>query len=402
MPTLDFDREKSNLGGINEFAFILESQLETEIEIIKGQVVNITISVPGFKVASIVQESGKFYEDIKSLNLFEYKFTARIGADNYNKLLDCGLFDTNKIIALVKDNNNNTRVIGNKNNACELKLSFDKGSNVADLNHYKIELEWKSKYRAPILSGEYIVPIYIQDENAEFIAPENSIADNKISSMDKAETIENGFCYIILPDPENPGKYKSYKFNLQDFINTDPFDFDAIHVNGSNEFFALEEKYYFSDNDIFIGENSESLPYPGKKFNIYGSEIKSTLKDYFDTLYFETFPFAASDENTVITTGTAKISGHWPFNFELESMFIGLSNASSSGSVTIDINDNAGNSIFSTRPTILANEKTSLTNSTQPVLATTSFVKGDAWSVDFDLAGTGAKGVKIYFKGTKS
>ena len=123
---------------------------------------------------------------------------------------------------------------------------------------------------------------------------------------------------------------------------------------------------------------------------------------FVETDFFDTYDFAISDEITAITTGTAKFTDHWPFNFKAFDVFAGLTVVSTSGNVTIDINDKDGNTIFSTRPTVLVNEFTSLTNGTQPVLSTISFTKGDKFTVDIDLAGTGAKGVKIHFRGIKS
>jgi len=117
---------------------------------------------------------------------------------------------------------------------------------------------------------------------------------------------------------------------------------------------------------------------------------------------FDTYDFAASDETTAITIGTAKYTDHWPYNFSATTMFVGLNVASSSGNPTFDFNDKNGNSIFSTRPIILVSGETSLTNPSQPVMITTSFLMGDRFSVDFDIAGTGAKGVKFHFIGKKS
>lgn len=120
---------------------------------------------------------------------------------------------------------------------------------------------------------------------------------------------------------------------------------------------------------------------------------------------FDEYDFAASDENTVITQGVAKFTDHWKSDFFMTSLFIGLNAVSSSSSSIFDWNDHTGTSIFSTRPTILAGEETSLTNPDQPILTTPAgiqFYKGQKFSIDFDLVGTGVKGVKIHAKGRKS
>jgi hypothetical protein len=138
------------------------------------------------------------------------------------------------------------------------------------------------------------------------------------------------------------------------------------------------------------------------KFEFQYLNIGGSLGWYcVDYKFPESFPFAASDESTALATGTAKLSGHWPYNFNMRNIFIGLSVVSSSGNVIIDMNDKNGTSIFSTRPTILATEFTSLTNGTQPVISTVTFAKGDLWTIDIDSSGTGAKGIKIYPDGLK-
>lgn len=104
---------------------------------------------------------------------------------------------------------------------------------------------------------------------------------------------------------------------------------------------------------------------------------------------------AISDETTAITTGTAKITFYMPFNCTLVEAWVGLSAQSTSGNPAFDVNK-AGVSIFSTTITVDANEDTSLTAATPPVISTSSFTKGDKMTVDIDTAGTGAKGAKLY------
>lgn len=109
---------------------------------------------------------------------------------------------------------------------------------------------------------------------------------------------------------------------------------------------------------------------------------------------------AASDEATIITTGTARVTFRAPYAFTLTSVRASLSTASSSGAPTFDINMN-GSTILSTKITIDASEKTSVTAATQPVLSTTAVTDDAEFTIDFDAAGTGAKGVKVTLLGTK-
>lgn len=171
MSNLTFNRESSNLGGINELKFIFENQLAVPIEIIKGQASEF-IANSEFIVPDIVLESSLFTEVKKGLNLFEYKYTGRVAKDEYSKLQDCIIFDSNRIIAIVKDNNGENRLLGQFGNCCELIISFDKGKNVADLNHYQIEIKWTSKNRAAVVVSEYITPAQLQLEGDDYLTLE--------------------------------------------------------------------------------------------------------------------------------------------------------------------------------------------------------------------------------------
>jgi hypothetical protein len=125
---------------------------------------------------------------------------------------------------------------------------------------------------------------------------------------------------------------------------------------------------------------------------------------------------AISDETTSITTGTAKVTMRAPFNMVLTSIpRASLSTASSSGDPTIDIDVN-GTTILSTKLSIDANEKTSVTAAGTAVRATASHtgwtgtgstpnyqISDDAEiTFDIDTAGTGAKGLKVYLFYEKS
>ena len=107
-----------------------------------------------------------------------------------------------------------------------------------------------------------------------------------------------------------------------------------------------------------------------------------------------------SDETTAITTGNAKVTIHLPFAFTLTNFVIGLTTVSSSGPVTVDMNE-AGSTVLSTKPSIDASEYLSTTG-TAAVISDASLAQWAKIEFDIDAAGTGAKGLKAYLIGTRS
>jgi hypothetical protein len=77
---------------------------------------------------------------------------------------------------------------------------------------------------------------------------------------------------------------------------------------------------------------------------------------------------------------------------------------SSSGAVTVDVNEGAGvgTTILSTKITIDQSEETSLTAATPPVISDSALAKGSRITVDVDGAGTGAVGLKVYLTGSRT
>ena len=107
---------------------------------------------------------------------------------------------------------------------------------------------------------------------------------------------------------------------------------------------------------------------------------------------------ALGDETTDITTGTAKVTLRMPYAFTLTDVRASLTTASSSGTPTVDINE-GGVSILSTKLTIDATEKTSTTAATPAVISDTGLANDAEITFDIDVAGTGAKGLKVYLIG---
>ncbi|CAN7169038.1 hypothetical protein LJR234_000374 [Mesorhizobium amorphae] len=110
---------------------------------------------------------------------------------------------------------------------------------------------------------------------------------------------------------------------------------------------------------------------------------------------------ACSDQSTAITAGNGKTDFFAPMDATITEVFIAIGTVSSSGAVTFDLNK-AGATMFSTNPSIVAGERTNLTGGgTAGVLSTTTWAKGDYFTVDFDAAGTGAKAAKMIIRGTR-
>lgn len=110
---------------------------------------------------------------------------------------------------------------------------------------------------------------------------------------------------------------------------------------------------------------------------------------------------AVGDETTAITTGTAKVTFRMPYAMTLTAVRASLTTVSSSGTPTVDINE-GGTTILSTKLTIDASEKTSTTAAAAAVISDTALADDAEITIDIDVAGTGAAGLKVYLIGTKT
>jgi len=103
---------------------------------------------------------------------------------------------------------------------------------------------------------------------------------------------------------------------------------------------------------------------------------------------------ALSDMGTELVVGTK--TAYWiaPEDGELVGLMIGVETVSSSGLVTVDMNDSTGTTVLTTPPSIDASEHTNLTGTATVVASPVTFVKGDYFTFDIDAAGTGAKALQ--------
>ncbi len=103
------------------------------------------------------------------------------------------------------------------------------------------------------------------------------------------------------------------------------------------------------------------------------------------------------DETTTLTTGTGKYIFRAPANITITGVRASLATSSSSGLPTFDVNvGDSPATILSTKITVDASEKTSVTAAAAPVISSGNVAVDAQVSVDVDVAGTGATGAKVY------
>lgn len=159
-------------------------------------------------------------------------------------------------------------------------------------------------------------------------------------------------------------------------------------------FSALTTKTTPVDADIFAIVDSVS----GDLQKLSFSNLKATLKTYFDALYVSSSSVRTeslivtlspeADYAIALTTGVKKTI-RFPYAFTLTDVRASLAGISSSGNPTVDIKKN-GTSILSTLLSIDAGEKTSLTAAVPAVLSTTAIASDDEIEFSVSVAGTGA------------
>lgn len=137
-----------------------------------------------------------------------------------------------------------------------------------------------------------------------------------------------------------------------------------------------------------------------------GTTKKITTANFFAGLPATGTPFelvvACSDESTPLVAGTAVITFRMPRGVTLTAVRANLKTAAASGTFTVDINE-TGSTILSTKITIDATEKTSVTAATPPVISDAALADDAEMTVDIDDDASGdAVGLKITLIGTRA
>lgn len=112
-------------------------------------------------------------------------------------------------------------------------------------------------------------------------------------------------------------------------------------------------------------------------------------------------PIACSDETTLLTAGVAKVTFRMPFAMTGVSVRASVTTAPTGSVLTVDVNE-GGASILSTKLTIDAGEKTSVTAAAPAVVGDGALADDAEITIDIDGVGSSVagKGLKVYLIGT--
>ncbi len=113
------------------------------------------------------------------------------------------------------------------------------------------------------------------------------------------------------------------------------------------------------------------------------------------------FVCACSDETTAISDTGTVLTFYMPYAYTVSEVRASLTTTSSSGTPTIDINED-GTTILSTKITIDSGDLISTDSTTQPVLSDTALADKSKITIDVDVTGTDATGLKVYIIGYKT
>ena len=114
------------------------------------------------------------------------------------------------------------------------------------------------------------------------------------------------------------------------------------------------------------------------------------------------FVIACSDETTAIDSTGTKCTFFMPYEYTIESVRASLTTTSSSGTPTIDISEDGISIMTTTKITIDPGDLLSTDSATQPVLTDSVLADKSKITIDVDVTGTDATGLKVYIIGNKT
>lgn len=108
----------------------------------------------------------------------------------------------------------------------------------------------------------------------------------------------------------------------------------------------------------------------------------------------ESLIIPVSDEATPLTVGTAKLTFRMPYAFTLTGVRASVTTAPTGAAIQVDINE-GGASILSTKLTIDATEKSSVTAATPAVISDASLADDAEITIDIDVVGSTIAGAGL-------
>jgi hypothetical protein len=113
--------------------------------------------------------------------------------------------------------------------------------------------------------------------------------------------------------------------------------------------------------------------------------------------------YACSDEGTALTTGTAKVTFRMPFAMTLTGIRSSVTTAPTGSTLVVDLNE-GGTSVLSTKLSIDATEKTSVTAATAAVISDSALADDAEMTIDIDQIGStvAGTGLKVTLIGTRA
>lgn len=221
----------------------------------------------------------------------------------------------------------------------------------------------------------------------------DSSAINELARDAIGSALTGGTGVTITPNDGGDTITISLHADLVDLIT----QWGAASASGPATLILLED----TDN----GTNKVTLTAPSSLASDVVATLPSTTGVLLaDTTQPVTLTFVLSDETTALTTGE-KLRFRMPFAMTLYAGNAGVrlhvTTVSSSGAPQVDIKD-SGTTIFSTKPTIDANENSSLTAATACVLSDTALADDAELTFIVDTAGTGTTGLKVTLRGTRT
>ena len=111
------------------------------------------------------------------------------------------------------------------------------------------------------------------------------------------------------------------------------------------------------------------------------------------------FILACSDETTAISDTGTVLTFYMPFDYTVTAVRASLTTTSSSGTPTIDISEDGTSIMTTTKITIDPGDLISTESAAQPVVTDSALADEAKITIDVDVTGTDATGLKVYIIG---